>query len=184
MQVGRRSVAAGQTIVVPVWIVTPTAITTVAFMIDFDRTVATIDDGFVGDFVKGVPLLVNTRTAGRLSASFTLAAPKSGSGTVVTVKFRGVGAPGASTPLRLTVTSATDGSGATVPVDRIDGSVTIIGGPPATGCKEAGGDNALVAMCALRMSVELTPTNQALDLDGDHEITSHDAQIVLARAHA
>jgi hypothetical protein len=180
LQAGRQSVAPGATVSVPIWIVTPTPLSQLEFVLTFDPAVATIDGGFVGDFLKGASLEADRSVPGRLHARFAMPAPRTGQGKVTTVTFKASGVAGSKTPLRLTVLSASDGTGAVLAVDRIDGEITI--GAGGAGPRDCDGDGQITsrdAMCALRMSVKLTPTQTATDMDGDGQVTSRDAVVFL-----
>jgi hypothetical protein len=180
LQAGRQSAAPGATVTVPIWIVTPTPLAQLDFAVIYDPAVVTIEGGFVGDFVKGAPLEADRSVPGRLQARFAMPSPRTGQGKVTTITFKAIGTAGSKTTLRLSVRSASDGRGALLPVDRIDGEVTI--GAGAAAPRDCDGDGQVTsrdAMCALRMSVKLTPPQTATDMDGDGEVTSRDAVVFL-----
>ena len=96
-------------------------------------------------------------------------------------RFRAVGQPGQSTPLKVKVTTINDPTGKKLSIARINGLVEIVG-PEGALPGDCDGDGNLSEPCALQMSVQLVPQRLALDVDSDGAVTSRNSAITLQKA--
>jgi hypothetical protein len=179
-----RTVIAGETVMVPVWLVNGADIANINFTASHDGNVARLEGEPVKGNLLGEALFsANPKEAGLIRLGFAQSKGLSGTGTVAYLPFRAVGKPGDRTPLRLEVQVINNPGGTVLASDKIDGSITIVGpdGAVPGDCDGDGNLTALDAKCALDMSVKLIPEKKHLDMDGDSQVTSRDATIILQR---
>ena len=185
LQAGRRRVTSGALVDVPVWLINGTDVANVNFTVAYDGSVARPEgDLGKGNLLENTLFSSNTADAGLIRVGFAGQSGLSGTGTVAYIPFRAVGQPGRRTTLHLQVTTINDPGGATLAIDRIDGAIEIVGptGQTVGDCNGDGKLNEVDALCALRMSVNLMPANNVLDMDQSNDVTSRDAAIILQRA--
>jgi hypothetical protein len=83
--------------------------------------------------------------------------------------------------LPLEVTTINDPAGVTIGIEKVPGLIEILGGKILPGdCDGNGRLTVNDAICALQMSVGLMAADsKKMDMDGDQQITSRDAAIIL-----
>jgi hypothetical protein len=185
LQAFQRRVVSGSLVSVPVWLIKGADVANMDFTISYDANVAkpegTLEKGYMLD---NALFESNTGETGIIRASFAQnSGVVSGTGPVAYLPFRAVGQPGTKTVLHLEVTTINNPAGDKLAIDTIDGSIEIISQGEQTAAEACGEGqlNANVAKCALQMSVRLKPVDLTLDLNGDGQVTSRDAEIVLQR---
>ena len=185
LQAGQRRVEEDGAVTVPVWLINGANVANINFSVAYDAGVATPE----GDLIKGNLLdnalfSSNPAESGLIQVGFAQTSGVNGTGTVAYIPFRAVGQPGDRTPLQLAVTTINNPAGTVLDIDRINGEILIVGpdGVVPGDCDGDGVLNALDALCALQMSVDLIPERLALDLDADSQVTSRDSVIILQRA--
>lgn len=179
-----RKVLAGDTVLVPVWLVNGVDVANINFTVGYDGKVARpeVDPG-KGNLLGAALFSANAKEVGLIRLGFAQSKGLSGTGTVAYLPFRTVGKPGDRTPLHLEVQIINNPGGTALTIARIDGSITLVG-PDGLLPGDCDGDGALTtidAKCALDMSVKLIPEKMNMDMDGDGQVTSRDATIILQR---
>lgn len=185
LQAGQRRIVAGQTALVPVWLIKANNVANLNYDVTYDANVAR-PEGTIqrGSLMENTLLSTNPDESGIVRVGFARTAGLSGTGTVVYIPFRAVGKVGDRTPLTLAVTAINDPSGGVPAIDRIHGEIVIVG-PEGLVPGDCEGDGRLTesdALCALEMSVQLKPPRSVLDIDANGEVTSRDATLILQRA--
>jgi hypothetical protein len=179
-----RRVQAGETVVVPVWLVNGADVANINFTVGYQGSVARPEgDVGKGNLLSDAIFSANPKDEGLIRLGFAQSKGLSGTGTVAYLRFRAFGKPGDRTPLRLEVQIINNPAGTVLTIAKIDGSITIVG-PDGLVPGDCDGDGALTsadAMCALNMSVKLIPEKLNMDMDGDGQVTSRDATIILQR---
>lgn len=179
-----RTVLAGGTVLVPVWLVNAADVANINFTVGYDGNVARPEgEPGKGNLLGEALFSANPTEAGLIRLGFAQSKGLSGTGNVAYLPFRAVGKPGDRTPLHLDVQIINNPGGTLLTIARLDGSITIVG-PDGLVPGDCDGDGALTAVdakCALDMSVELIPEKPNMDMDGDSQVTSRDATIILQR---
>lgn len=183
LQAGQRRVRAGELVLVPVWLINGVNVANINFNVAYDGAVA-VPEGSVlsGDLLDDTLFESNIGELGLIRIGFARSTGLNGTGVVAQIPFRAVGQPGDRTELRLEVTTINDPSGAVLTIDRIYGSIEIIGPDdtePGDECVPDGVLDEQDAICALQMSVRLRPEDLAFDMDGSGDVTSRDATVIL-----
>jgi hypothetical protein len=185
LQAGQRRVVEGDLVYVPIWLINGTNVANMNFNILYDDTVAFPEGDILLGSVLGRALFdSNTGQSGIIRAGFAQTTGLYGTGSVAYIPFRALGRAGDLTGICLELTIINDPSGTAVTIDRIHGAVQIVGpdGLVPGDCNNDGKLTQYDAFCALQMSVKLRPEQMVLDLDGDGEVTSRDATIILQQA--
>ncbi len=179
-----RTVLAGDSVLVPVWLVNGADVANINFTVAYNAGVATTDgDPGKGNLLGEALFSANPKESGLIRLGFAQSKGLSGTGTVAYLPFKAVGKPGDRTPLHLEVQIINNPGGTLLTIARIDGSITIVG-PDGLVPGDFDCDGVLTtvdAKCALDMSVKLIPEKLNMDLDGDGQVTSRDATIILQR---
>ena len=148
------------------------------FQLSYDPSVAQVTNVAPGSLLAPTS---NTPQAGRIIFGFAGTQAISGDGSAAVVKFRAVGAQGSASALTLSQIDATDASGGSLSLSKVDGQLTI--GQLSQG--DINGDNkvsALDALRALRMYLQLEAENLILDMNQDGRVTPEDARRILELA--
>ena len=203
LQAARRTVAAGSSVLIPVWLINADNLANLNFALTYDPAVVqTAGDPVKGDLLDNTLFKANAGQTGSVLAGLAQTSPLRGTGTVVNIPFRATGQPGDVTELLLSVTSINDPSGGVLTINRIAGEITIAGsdgrvpgGPGSTDGSAPGpddlqkgdcdGDGSLTeldALCALEMSTQLRPANPIMDIDNSGSVDSRDSVVILQKA--
>jgi hypothetical protein len=185
LQAGRRRTTSGALVDIPVWLVNGADVANVNFTIAYDASVARPEgDLGKGNLLENTLFTSNSSEGGLIRVGFARQSGLSGTGTVAHVPFRAVGPAGSRTSLHLAVSTVNNPSGTVLPIARIDGAIEIVrpGDLTSGDCNGDGKLNEVDALCALRMSVNLIPTDKVLDMDQSNDVTSRDAAIILQTA--
>jgi hypothetical protein len=195
LQAGQRRVPQGALVYVPVYLLNGANVANMNFNLLHDSSVARPEGDLIQGWLLGQSLFeYNTGEPNRIRVGFAQQAGIYGTGPVTYVPFRAVGQPGSRTDLCLEVTTVNDPNGAVLSTDRIHGFVEIVNpdgsGPSGPGSGVLQGDcipdgrlDERDAACALQMSVNLRPTQPWIDMDGNGDVTSRDATLVLQQAN-
>ncbi len=186
LQVGRRNVRAGESVVVPVWLIKGPNVADLNFEIVYDvAVVASAGAAVKGALVDKAMFEANSNEPGIVRIGFAHTADLGGGGTgpVAQIPFRATGKPGDKTTLRVRVTNAGSASGPKPAVQTLDGEIVIVGsdGVLPGDSNGNGGLDVGDALEALKMSVKLIAIKMAADLDGDGQVTSTDARLIRLR---
>jgi hypothetical protein len=185
LQAGQRRVRAGDTALVPVWLIRSNNVANLNCDLRYDANVAR-PEGTIqrGNLMANTLLSTNANEIGIVRVGFARTSGLYGTGTVVYIPFRAVGNAGDRTPLIVTVTTINDPGGGVPAIGRIHGEIVIVG-PDGMVPGDCEGDGRLTesdALCALEMSVRLRPPLSAVDIDRNGEATSRDATLILQMA--
>jgi hypothetical protein len=180
----RRVVEATRTVNVPVRLLNPDGVANINFEIAYDPAVVAIKSVNRGSLLGGNLLFeANPSQPGRIRIGFAGQTGLSASGIVANLTFQAVGKAGDRTPLTLKVTDIDDPAGKDLPINLVHGEI-IISGPGGRVPGDCDGDGLITAadaLCALKMSVGLRPVNMVMDVNGDQQVTSGDARLILQR---
>ena len=184
IQAGRREGKPGEVITVPVYLLNPDGLANLNLTLGYSSGIARVEEKIVRGNVLGSALFESN--AGEADqARIGIAGNKalSESGILAHVPFKLVGKPGDRAELKVVVGTANRLDGAPLKADVIDGEILILddsGGVPG----DSDGDRTLTAgdaLAALKMSVKLLPEKKAADADGDGQVTSNDARLILQK---
>lgn len=180
-----RVVESGQRVQIPVRILNPGGLVYINFEISYDSSVvAAMGVQLGGALPRSTLFASNTSEVGRIRIGWVDLLGLWADGTVAEITFNIVGRPGDRTRLKLKVLDAGNGSGQHIPVTVVDGGIVIQGAGVALpgDCDGDGIVTPADALCVLQTSVGLRPENNALDVTGDHKVTSGDARMILEAA--
>ena len=182
LEAAKRRIVAGETALAPVWLINADDVANLNFELRYDASVARPDGEIQrGDFLAGAIMRSNVGTDGLVRVGFARATGLAGTGALVLIPFRAVGEPGSRTPLTLAVTTINAADGEAPAIALIHGEIEIVG-PDELVAGDCDGDGVLTeadAVCALEISVGLRPFDANVDMDGNREVTSRDAAIIL-----
>lgn len=184
LQAGQRQVVAGGFVWVPVYLLRSGNVANINFEIEYGSSVAIIEgDPVQGNLLSSHAFRANAGDPGIVRVGIAGTSGIVGSGTVAWLPFRAVGQPGDSTQLTVTISTINTPDGSTPAIDRIHGRIIITdqNGQVPGDCNGDATLNEFDAYCALEMSVELRAINLVLDMDGDGQVTSRDATLILQR---
>lgn len=193
LEAAKRQVRPGTAFTLPVWLAKASNLGSMNLVARFDPAVVKLE-GVPGKgklIREGTSIAVNPDAPGVVEFGFaTGASGLTGTDSVLDLKFRAVGKAGARTPIRLEVKNAESPENTPVRVARLDGTVEIVDcssqqneTPPLLlgDCNGNGVLEAVDALCALHMSVNLRPTDLKVDMDGNKRVTAADANIILRK---
>jgi len=180
-----RRVDEGDIVTVPIWLRGAAKVANMNLDVQYDPNVARPEGEVLrGSLLEQAVFNVNAKEPGRVRIGFAQIDGISGDGTVANLPMRAVGRAGDRTALDLAVTALNDSVGHTLPIERVPGSVLIVG-PEGQIPGDCDGDESITAadaMCALMMSVGNREVDPRMDVDGDTQVTSNDARLLLRRA--
>lgn len=185
LQAGKRRVQAGETVTIPVYLLKAHDVANLNVTVSYDPAVAKTTGAFSkGNMLDKALFELNPKDAGIVRIGFAQNADLNGDGTIANVTFTATGPAGASTPLRLNVTTSSSVGGTKAAIATIDGEI-VVTGPGGIIPGDSDRDGVLTARDAanaLKMSVNLIPVDMSCDMDGDRQVTSTDARLILSRA--
>lgn len=184
IQATQRQVVSGGFVWVPVYLLRSNDVANINFEITYDSNIAVTEGDLVsGNLLGGRLFSANPGERGIVRVGFSGTDGVFGTGTVAWIPFRAVGLPGQRTVLSITVSTINEPNGAEPVIDRINGAVIIVdeAGLVPGDCDGNGYLTEFDAYCALQMSVQLRPVLITLDIDGDGQVTSRDATVILQR---
>lgn len=178
----KRTVKAGESVFVPLWLLKARRIGNLNVEISYDpRVVRAVEKATKGNMVGGALFDSNPGKAGTLYLGLATKTGLDGDGTIAQMPFQAVGQPGQRSPLTLRVTTIHTTENAEPEVRLIHGEIEILtksGQKPGDG--DADGRITLAdAMLALQMSIKLIPERLVCDADGDGRVTSKDARLLV-----
>lgn len=145
LQAGTRYVVAGDSVLVPFWLVKAENLANLNFQIVYDPKVLQPSGNIVkGNLLDNALFKANANQTGAVLVGMAQTSPLNGTGTVLNLPFHAVGKPGDSSPLLLTVTTINDPNGAELEIDRISGRITVVnedGTLPPVGGNTGGGSS-------------------------------------------
>ncbi|MEZ4569967.1 MAG: hypothetical protein R2849_06505 [Thermomicrobiales bacterium] len=184
LQAGQRQVVSGGFVWVPVYLLRSGNVANMNFEIEYSSDVAVIEGNPIqGNLLGNHIFRANVNDSGIVRVGVAGTSGIVGTGTVAWLPFRAVGQPGDATRLTVTVSTINTPDGTVPAIDRIHGRIIITdqnGQVPG----DCNGDAVLTefdAYCALEMSVQLRPVDLVLDMNGDGQVTSRDATLILQR---
>ncbi len=180
---GRRRVAIGKEVTIPVYLFFPRGTAALNFEVEYDSSVVTpAEDPDRGPvFAQSVRFSGESREAGRLRIGFAQSQPLSRSGIVANLRFRAVGSPGDRADLHLGVYDLKDSNRRPLAMDLYDGQVEIVSKYRPG---DSDGDDVLTvfdAQRAIDMSTRKIDEDLALDMDGSGNVLATDSLIILQR---
>lgn len=178
---GRRRVAMGKEVTVPVYLFFPRGTAALNFEVEYDPSVVKpVDDPDRGSvFGQSVRFSGESSESGVLRIGFAQSQPISRSGGVANLRFRAVGSPGKRTDLHLQVYDLKDSSRRPLAMDLYDGEIEVV---RQYRRGDTDGDNILTvfdAQRAIDMSTRKIGEDLNLDMDASGKVLATDALIIL-----
>ena len=185
LEAEHRRVSEGELVHVPVWIKHAVDVANINFEVYYDAGVVRPEGEVIqGNLLGKAIFSANPREQQRIRVGFAQTSGLTGTGTVAYLPMRAVGPPGSKTPLHLEVVAIDNPGGVPLSIERIDGSIEIVGpgGHVPGDCDGDGQITAADAMCALNISVGNMENDMKFDVNGDGRVTSGDARVILKTA--
>jgi hypothetical protein len=173
-----RMMQQGKTVTIPVMVCNAKDMSNMDLTVSYDPAVLSFKDATKGSINFNSLFDSNEPAKGTVKIAFAANAVFSGEGSVALLNFNVIGSNGASSPLRVTVSSAGGPQGASFTIP--GSSTTFVVGTPVTG--DFDGDNQLTsrdALAALQISVGKRAADLSLDVTRDGSVNSMDAQKIL-----
>jgi len=125
---------AGETVTVPIYLDNSSGLANMNFNVVYESKVAQAGNPTKGAMLPSQMLMVpNFGNTGLVRIGLAGPDDIKGSGTIVQIPFKAIGPPGATTELKLEVTTVRGASGSTPPLQTINGRIDIIAAPPTGG---------------------------------------------------
>jgi hypothetical protein len=193
IRVGEHRLKQGETAAVAIEILNPGEVSNLNVVLEFDTNVVRVQSKPTIGKVAGQRLFeANYSESGSIRLGIAGSVGITQAGTLASVSFVASGTPGSRTPIKVQVTNANRVDGQPMEPKVISGSITIVAmdmkppaiQPPTSLPPNTPPDRPLAAedaLKALRMSVRLLPEDLGLDVDGNGQVTSNDARVILKR---
>lgn len=181
ISVQSRTASPGGTVQVPIQMEKGKSISSLGFNFTYDSSVLEVTSVIKGGVTGPATFTYNADTPGVVRFGYASNKEMSGAGSVAAVAFKVKGDRGTVSHLALSDGLVTDGSGSSLPVQLVDGNVTVEQRLSGDGNGD-GQVTVLDALIALRMFVQVIPEDQIMDVNGDSRVTPEDARQILAMA--
>lgn len=171
----------GRSVLVPFSLQEAKDLTSLGFTLNYDPSVIELVRVMKGARLAPATFSYDGDVPGTVRVGFAATTGSSGGGSAAVMEFRIIGAQGSVSPLILVEVLASDSGGERLPLNLVDGQLTV--GQPVLG--DGNGDGKITALdglIALRMFKQLSPEDPVLDVDGDGRVTPEDARQILAMA--
>jgi hypothetical protein len=180
-----RTVAAGESVLVPINIKNAKNIGNMDLLLTYDPKVLKATEVLKGSLTGDTMFESNIQTAPEIRISFASTKGVNGDGSIAYINFQAVGSAGSTSRISFVDTLANEaGTMAKLSGKSTDADVNVV----ASGNVRKGDVNgdgkisSVDALMALKMSVRIIPATAAADVDGDGRVTSIDAGLILQAA--
>jgi hypothetical protein len=176
-----RTASPGGTVQVPIHLEKGESISSLGFNFAYDPSVLEVTSVLKGSVTAPATFTYNADTPGVVRFGYASNKEMSGIGSVAAVAFKVRGDRGSVSPLTLSEGLVTSGSGSSLPVQLVNGIVTVEQRLAGDGNGD-GQVTVLDALIALRMFVQVIPEDLMMDVNGDSRVTPEDARQILVMA--
>ncbi|NMB77493.1 MAG: hypothetical protein GYA23_00165 [Methanomicrobiales archaeon] len=173
-----RTMKPGSTVEIPIMICNVKDLANMDMVVTYDTSVLKFKSAEKGGLNANALFESNEPSRGTIKISFASSNGNSGSGSIAILKFDVIGAQGSTSPIKITVNTASTSSGSTITVDVTPGTFTAGTADTISGGKITSRD----ALAALQMAVGKIPVDTNYDVTKDGSVNSADARAILKKA--
>jgi hypothetical protein len=172
-----RTMQQGSTVKIPIMVCNANDLANMDLVVSYDTKVLKFRSAEKGGLNANSLFESNEASPGTVMISFASSTGASGSASIALLTFDVTGANGTTSPIRITVKTASTSSGSTIPVTVSPGMFTT--GTPAKITFDGGPVTSRDALAALQMAVGKIPTDMKYDVTKDGSVNSGDARAIL-----
>jgi len=172
-----RTMQQGTTVKIPIMVCNANDLANMDLTVNYDTTVLKFKSAEKGGLNANSLFESNEASPGNVMISFASSNGASGSASIAILTFDVIGSNGSTSPIRITVKTASTSSGTTIPVSVSQGTFTT--GTPTTITFDGGPVTSRDALAALQMAVGKIPTDMKYDVTKDGSVNSGDARAIL-----
>jgi hypothetical protein len=167
----------GSTVKIPIMVCNANDLANMDLTVNYDTTVLKFRSAEKGGLNANSLFESNEARSGTIMISFASSTGNSGSASIAILTFDVIGANGSTSPIKITVKTASTSSGSAIPVTVSQGTFTT--GTPSTVTFDGGPVTSRDALAALQMAVGKIPTDMKYDVTKDGSVNSGDARAIL-----
>ena len=175
-----RTLSPGSVVTIPIMICNAQDLANMDLGVTYDPSVLKFRSAEKGGLNANSLFDSNMVSNGNLAISFASSAGMTGSASIAILSFDVIGTDGSTSPIAITVKTASTVSGSAITVGTSSGK--FIAGTPATPSFDGGPVTARDALAALQMAVGKIPTDMKYDMTKDGSVNSADARAILVLA--
>jgi len=172
-----RTMQQGSTVKIPIMVCNANDLANMDLMVSYDTSVLKFRSAEKGGLNANSLFESNEASPGTVMISFASSTGASGSASIALLTFDVIGSNGSTSPIKITVKTASTSSGSTIPVTVSQGTFTT--GTPAKVTFDGGPVTSRDALAALQMAVGKIPTDMKYDVTKDGSVNSGDARAIL-----
>jgi hypothetical protein len=172
-----RTMQQGSTVKIPIMVCNANDLANMDLTVNYDTTVLKFRSAEKGGLNANSLFESNEARSGTIMISFASSTGNSGSASIAILTFDVIGANGSTSPIKITVKTASTSSGSAIPVTVSQGTFTT--GTPSTVTFDGGPVTSRDALAALQMAVGKIPTDMKYDVTKDGSVNSGDARAIL-----
>jgi len=175
-----RTLSPGSVVTIPIMICNAQDLANMDLGVTYDPSVLKFRSAVKGGLNANSLFDSNMVSNGNLAISFASSSGMTGSASIAILSFDVIGQNGSTSPITITVKTASTGSGSAITVGTTPGK--FITGTPVTPSFDGGPVTARDALAALQMAVGKIPTDMKYDVTKDGSVNSADARAILVLA--
>ena len=175
-----RTLSPGSVVTIPIMICNAQDLANMDLGVTYDPSVLKFRSAEKGGLNANSLFDSNMVSSGNLAISFASSSGMTGSASIAILSFDVIGQNGSTSPITITVKTASTGSGSAITVGTTPGK--FITGTPVTPSFDGGPVTARDALAALQMAVGKIPTDMKYDVTKDGSVNSADARAILVLA--
>lgn len=172
-----RTMQQGSTVKIPIMVCNANDLANMDLSVNYDTSILKFRSAEKGGLNANSLFESNEASPGTVMISFASSTGVSGSASIAILTFDVIGSNGSSSPIKITVKTASTSSGSTVPVSVSMG--TFKTGTPLKVTFDGGPVTSRDALAALQMAVGKIPIDMKYDVTNDGSVNSGDARAIL-----
>jgi hypothetical protein len=172
-----RTMQQGSTVKIPIMICNAQDLANMDLVVSYDTSVLKFRSAEKGGLNANSLFESNEASPGTVMISFASSTGNSGSGSIAILTFDVTGSNGSTSPIKITVKTASTSSGSAITVSVSQGTFTT--GTPVKVTFDGGPVTSRDALAALQMAVGKIPTDTKYDVTKDGSVNSADARAIL-----
>lgn len=172
-----RTLETGSTVKIPIMICNAQDLANMDLVVNYDTSVLKFRSADKGGLNANSLFESNEASSGTVMISFASSTGNTGSGSIAILTFDVIGSTGSTSPIKITVKTASTSSGSIIPVSVSQGTFTT--GTPTKVSFDGGPVTSRDALAALQMAVGKIPVDTKYDVTKDGSVNSADARAIL-----
>ncbi len=172
-----RTMQQGSTVKIPIMVCNANDLANMDLTVNYDTKVLKFKSAEKGGLNANSLFESNEASPGNVMISFASSNGASGSASIAILTFDVIGSNGSTSPIKITVKTASTSSGTIIPISVSQGTFTT--GTPTNGSIDGGPVTSRDALAALQMAVGKIPIDMKYDVTKDGSVNSGDARAIL-----